>query len=81
MILIKDRHATIVAIDNNNFLGKYDTYKGSTHLILSAISFINCGKYDTYKGSTRFEFVHEPLLMLGKYDTYKGSTQDTWCIV
>ena len=54
MILIKDRHYLWNGVATPPGIGKYDTYKGSTHVI--AWSLVGrpcaCGKYDTYKGST-----------------------------
>ena len=35
-------------------IGKYDTYKGSTHRFIQVEIIVINGKYDTYKGSTQF---------------------------
>ena len=41
-------------LKSSDFFGKYDTYKGSTHIAFETIFFLLAfGKYDTYKGSTR----------------------------
>ena len=77
MILIKDRHVKI-KLSNEwiLYLGKYDTYKGSTLFYPSFYSFfILLGKYDTYKGSTRYVRLYCAIYIGGKYDTYKGSTR------
>ena len=53
MILIKDRHISVVYAACYNNIGKYDTYKGSTHSSIMLNGFVGIfGKYDTYKGST-----------------------------
>ena len=54
MILIKDRHWTsTLNLHKIAFLGKYDTYKGSTlDSGLTQVKYVSGGKYDTYKGST-----------------------------
>ena len=75
MILIKDRHYLTDFLKIVLFSGKYDTYKGST-LIIVATDNKNffMGKYDTYKGSTQDDITHISVIQTGKYDTYKGLT-------
>ena len=57
MILIKDRHNTLLSVYAGESQGKYDTYKGSTLIVATDNKNFFMGKYDTYKGSTPSEGV------------------------
>ena len=57
-------------------LGKYDTYKGSTHHILVEVQLnLYCpGNMILIKDRHPFFWTVRTISLAGKYDTYKGST-------
>ena len=77
MILIKDRHRNLLNLNRAlNRFGKYDTYKGSTHIrIIRILFFRPRGNMILIKDrhfSPLYKFTYA---LFGKYDPYKGSTQ------
>ena len=77
MILIKDRHSSKNLKSLISFTGKYDTYKGSTLLLLEKTTLLMfvMGNMILIKDRHSTKSPSFRIRSYGKYDTYKGSTQ------